>query len=130
MSSSYNCGDIEINKVLEQDHKEKVAELLDINCDTGYNHVGDDYITLGEWYGSDLEDVLWQIINYLEPFGYVLNGSVSFFGDYGDGRTEVADNKVTYEDASEFWRKDASDEELIEVLENRGYVVTKKGDET
>ena len=126
MSSVYNCGDIDINKTLSQDHKENVAKILGINSDTGYNHIGDDYITLGEWYG-DLEYALHEVVDYLEPLGYVLNGSVSFFGDYGDGRTEVIDNEVTYEDASDFWRKDVSDEELIEVLESRGYVVAKNG---
>lgn len=125
MSCPYNCGEIEISKKLAPEHKAKVMEILGIK-ETGMNYIEDDRIEFGEFYDYDFEVTANELVEYLGKLGYILNGVVNRYGDYGEGRIEIDNNEVTYTDQEDYWRKDADDNSLIEELEKRGYTVVKK----
>lgn len=125
MSCPYNCGEIEINKKLTPEQKSKVMEILGIK-ETGMNYIEDNRIEFGEFYDYDFEVTANELVEYLGKLGYILNGVVNRYGDYGEGRIEIDNNEVTYTDQEDYWRKDADDNSLIEELEKRGYTVVKK----
>lgn len=126
MSTIYNVGTIISNKPFTEEVKNRIREIMELSSNDHYSWIENDAIELTEYYGGDFNYVIQDVINAIEPDGYVLNGTVNYYGDYGDGRTEIVDNDVSLLFADEYWRHDASDDELIAVLEERGYIVTRK----
>ena len=126
MSTIYNVGTIISNKPFTEEVKNKIREIMELSSNDHYSWIEDSAIELTEYYGGDFNYVIQDVINAIKPDGYVLNGTVNYYGDYGDGRTEIVDNDVSLLFADEYWRHDASDDELIAVLEERGYIVTRK----
>lgn len=71
---------------------------------------------------GDLDLPLEKLTEMLTPLGYVLNGEIHYSGDY-NGSYVIQNNNLCGYDAEEIWRIHATDEELIEVLQDRGYLV-------
>ena len=120
MSAPFNQGEIKINKPIVPKAKEIIIRCLDIcEKDIGYDRI---YIDFQQY---DLENDIEKMINELRPFRYLLNGSISYFGD-SEGRIDITDNIVEVIPIEEYALHDATDEDLIRILEGRGYVVNKK----
>lgn len=123
-----NSGDIDFNKELTKE----AVDLLDKALSAEWEHrylfpcfqEGAKFASIEEYYDSDMEGTLKRIIEVLAPLGYVLNGGISYWGDY-DGTTYVDDNVVTAFDKDNKWKKEADDNEIISILEKRGYTVAK-----
>ena len=114
-------GTISANKTM--------TEVIDIITDVLGNggwYVHDNEICFHEFYGYRFEEYLDDLVNKLKPLGYTLKGSVYSYGDYGDGRYDLDGEEIEYIAEEDFSLHDATDEQLIEILENRGYTVTKK----
>jgi len=73
---------------------------------------------------GDVLDEIREIVNVLAPLGYVLDGEVEYYGDY-DGKIYIENNEVIDVDVTDIGLHEASDETLIQMLEDRGYTVTK-----
>lgn len=120
-----NQGKITLNKPLTQEAIDAIS-----NADVRFagktsSEVGDTEIYVEDFYDSEFESTMQVVIEAVSPLGYVLNGEVDYFGDY-DGVTFIKDNKVEECSAEARWMYEESDEVIIEVLEKRGYTVTKK----
>ena len=115
------CGTISANKTM--------TEVIDIITDVLGNggwYVHDNEIHFHEFYGYRFDEYLDDLVNKLKPLGYTLKGSVYSYGDYGDGRYDLDGEEIEYIAEEDFSLHDATDEELIKILENRGYIITKK----
>ena len=115
------CGTISANKTM--------TEVIDIITDVLGNggwYVHENEIHFYEFYGYRFEEYLDDLVNKLKPLGYTLKGSVFSYGDYGDGRYDLDGEEIEYIAEEDFSLHDATDEELIKILENRGYIITKK----
>ena len=123
-------GAISFNKPLTEEAVKAVEKAFDT---PGLKRVYERYFNLNpedstlnidEFRQSDADGIFNTMIEALAPLGYVLNGSLRYFGDY-DGMLYITDNEVEELDDLDRWQKDVSDEDLIETLEKRGYKVTK-----
>lgn len=76
--------------------------------------------------GADFDDDIQEMIDLLSPLGYVLNGEVQYYGDY-EGKIYVENNKITLRSIEDTGLYEASDAELIQMLNERGYDVIKVG---
>lgn len=77
-------------------------------------------------YNTELSCDLVDLCGLLLKDGYTLNGRIEYYGDY-EGVIFVKDNVVYNLDIQDAWRLDATDKEIIDVLESRGYIVMLKG---
>lgn len=119
-----NSGTIKLNKPLTQEALDALLkEEEGIVEDLGIKE-GDADIEFCDYCDSELDSTLESVIETLSPLDYVLNGSVDYYGNY-DGKTFVTDNVVESASVESLWEYEASDEHIIEVLEKRGYKVTK-----
>jgi hypothetical protein len=129
MSYVCNTGTVSLNKELTDEAIEAVkTQLKNPEWYKAYLKafkVGESEISLDEYYDKEFDETLMRTVKALAPLGYVLNGCITYFGDYGDGATYITDNAVEEYADTERWRVDCSDQELIKVLESRGYVVSK-----
>ena len=73
--------------------------------------------------GANIENTITDLVRILEPMGYKLDGEISYYGDY-EGTIYVRNNKVTDLDIRDMWKMEATDAELLEVLEIRGYNIS------
>ena len=123
-------GEISFNKPLTEDAVKAVEKAFDTPGLKGVYEKylvlspEDDTLSIDEFHQSGADGIFNTMIEALAPLGYVLNGSLRYFGDY-DGMLYITDNEVEELDDLDRWQNDASDEELIEVLEKRGYKVEK-----
>lgn len=74
---------------------------------------------------GDQEDEIKEIVSVLASLGYVCNGEVEYYGDY-EGKIYVEHNQVIDVGIEDTGLHEASDETLIQILSERGYIVTKK----
>ena len=121
MSTPLNCGIITANKPLDPNVIESVWGK------DGWEVNGKE-LEITEFYAWNFAEDLYLLFN---EFGddYIFNGEINYYDDSygGDGRYDIVDNVIEYIPQTEFALHDATDEELIEILENRGYTVIKKG---
>lgn len=122
MSYVLNVGEIKVNKPITEEAK----AILDEVFGSEICEAGGDLLFFDEYYDKYFDETLQVAVNMLEPLGYILNGDVAFYGDYGDGRIEIKDNGILVLSVEEAAIVDASDETLIEELKKRGYDVVKK----
>lgn len=120
----YNIGTIDLDHRLTH---EAIEALLKNPITRDYAsecaHPGD-YALVYNDDGGDLLDEIREIVNVLAPLGYVLDGEVEYYGDY-DGKIYIENNEVIDVDVTDIGLHEASDETLIQILESRGYTVTK-----
>ena len=130
MSAPMNAGVVTANKPFSDEAIEIIKEIFgeprkwywEILPETGE-------IEFVEYYEYDFAEYLDELRDKLSVIGYELTGSVSYYGDWGDGRIDInGDAGVELIEKEDFNLHDATDEELIEILESRGYKVTKGGD--
>lgn len=86
---------------------------------------GDWEINLDDINAKCFDGEFLSIVEVLAPLGYILNGCVEYWGDY-DGKYYITDNKIENIDIAQTGLYEATDEELIEILTERGYTVTKE----
>lgn len=97
-----------------------------------------------QWIINDKDELVWDegekfyhyvdwldylISHFFRPSGYILNGVIEYQGeDPSDfGRIVVTDNNVELKSGEVIYGMDAfEDDELIEELEKRGYMITTK----
>ncbi len=125
MTDITNQGKITLNKPLTQEAIDAIS-----NADVRFagktsSEIGDSEIYVEDFCDSEFEETINMVIEAVSPLGYVLNGEVDYFGDY-DGVTVIKDNKVEAYPAEARWMYEECDKVIIEVLEKRGYTVTKK----
>lgn len=128
-----NSGYIFTNKPLTEEALQALKNQEDfdnelLECLYG-NYPGNaDTFEIEEWYENCFEDQLEAMVAALAPLGYVLNGEIQYWGDY-DGKIYVQNNKVITVDIADTGLYEASDAELIQILEQRGYRVEKATEE-
>lgn len=122
MSYVLNVGEIKVNKPITEEAK----VILDEVFGSEICKVGGDWLLFNEYYDKWFDETLQVAVDMLEPLGYILNGDVAFYGDWGDGRFEIKDNGILALSVEDAAIVDASDETLIEELKKRGYDVVKK----
>lgn len=119
MSAPLNCGIITANKPLDPNVIENV-------WGKGGWEVNGKELEITEFYAWNFAEYFDVLLN---AFGddYIFNGEINYYDDSygGDGRYDIVDNVIENIPKTEWALHDATDEELIEILENRGYVVTK-----
>lgn len=119
-----NTGTIKANKKFEDKQMKIIESVLD--------EVGGDIeiyfneINFNDYYDAELSCALKDLCILLSKDGYVLNGCVEYYGDF-DGKIFIKNNSVKEYDIRDIWKYDATDEEIIKVLESRGYIITLKG---
>ena len=95
-----NHGEIFFNKELVGDALDTVIAAFGINNKTENVRLSKDNksLTFAEYYESDLDQVLDDLISEIEEEGYIANGSILYLGDYS-GSYEVNNNDiVVFED--------------------------------
>lgn len=85
----------------------------------------DDWAIIYDDEPGDQEDEIKEIVAVLASLGYVCNGEVEYYGDY-EGKIYVEHNQVIDVGIEDTGLHEASDETLIQILSERGYIVTKK----
>lgn len=127
MSYVVNVGEI---KVDDQPFNEEAKKIIKETLGIGFYSVDRYFIEFDEYYDKYFCETAKLLISKLAPLGYLLNGSVEYYGDWS-GMIVITNNDVL-EYNSDQWRiKQTSDNELIEELVSRGYKVTKEAnDET
>lgn len=92
-----------------------------INDDNELEHDG------GEKFYNYIEWLEYLIKNFFAPLGYVLNGEISWEGEDSDdiGIIKVEDNDITVVEGDAVTLGRASDQDLIEELIKRGYIINK-----
>lgn len=121
----WNSGEIYANK----DFTEEALEILRDKA----THIYPDYLprvdedswVIDEYIASSIGDEIQEMIDLLAPLGYVFDGEVEYYGDF-DGKIYVTNNTIKDVDVKDIGLYDATDEELIQILEIRGYEVRKR----
>lgn len=124
MSAPFNYGCIDLNKPITQEVADIIEEVLYLKPDRDFN-IGETEITIDDYQGWQLNSDIDELIDRIASFGYILNGVISYYGDDCDGRYDIINNVTEDIPKEEFALHDASDEELISILEDRGYTVIK-----
>ena len=122
MSAPFNSGTITLNKSANS----KATEIIEKHLGRGrYYEIDNNVIEIYEIQDYSFEDVLIKLADDLREIGYTMSGSISYYGDY-DGRIDIDEDGVENIPIEDTALHDASDEELIGILEGRGYIVTKR----
>lgn len=120
-----NTGGITANKPFDA----AALNVLENECSWFDNkwlpEFGDIHIEFEGVMDSAFDEVLEEIVQKLKPLGYVFNGEVQYYGDY-EGKIYVENNKITLRSIEDTGLYEACDAELIQMLKDRGYIVTKK----
>ncbi len=124
----YNYGTLEICPALTQEGVDVVMKAIAASKKGKWSYLdpfeelkaGDTSYEISEVLDSEFEGTLQDLVDMLAPLGFTLNGSFQYYGDY-DGVTYLTDNKIEGYDEAERWQADATDEEIFEVLKDRGY---------
>lgn len=108
--------------------KPEINNEIKVNYDCGSMVVTHGGVEFNEYNDRYMADMLTELSEYLDGIGVKINtGQVEFYGDY-NGCTYV-DNGVVYSlDEKDRWSTDATDKEIISVLEKRGYSVFKNNE--
>ena len=114
-----NTGSIKANKPFTSEARDICISIV------GMSRCRLDELVFDEYFDRYFEDKAAQLIKLLKPLGYVLNGYVSYYGDY-DGAIEIQDNKLTVISSEEMTVRNATDELLINEIKYRGYKVFKE----
>ena len=114
-----NYGTISANMPFTDEAKETIKDILDHDDD--FCIKGND-IEFDDYYSSDLDGELIEIVKALEPAGYILNGIIKYYGDY-EGKIYIENNKVKSLDATETGLYEADASVLIESLKKKGRYV-------
>lgn len=125
----YGAGKIEFNKPLTKEAAalvNDVANTSDIDWVEESLEEGDTEFEFNDrnvkyFWDGEFDTFIAPLI----PLGYVANGTVEYWGDY-EGKYYINDNKVEDVDIAQTGLYEATDEELIEILTERGYTVTKE----
>lgn len=122
-----NTGGITANKPFDA----AALNVLNSNCSLfdrkWLPDFGDIHIEFEDVMDGSFEEVLEEIVQKLKPLGYVFNGQVAYYGDY-EGKIYVENNKITLRSIEDTGLYEACDAELIQMLEDRGYIVMKKSE--
>ena len=121
MSYVRNVGEI---KVDDQPFDEEAQGIIKEVLGNGLYSVDRYSIEFDEYYDKYFYETAKLLISKLAPLGYLLNGSVEYYGDWG-GVVVITNNYVSDYNSDQWIIKQASDNELIEELGSRGYRVTK-----
>jgi len=124
MSAPFNYGHINFNKPINQNVADVIEEIFDLKLGRDFD-IGGTEITIDYYQSWNLDSDIDKIIKHIAPLGYVLNGCIYYYGDDCDGRYDIINNITEDIPKEEFALHDASDEELISILEGRGYTVIK-----
>ncbi len=130
MSRRVNNGEIDLNKELTKEAIDRLEKEFNSGWEQYYFRTfeeGESTIVVDDYYESCFENTVERTINVLKPLGYILNGYIDYRED-GDGTIYVEDNEdneVSVYDIEDCWKKNAMDNDIIEVLKARGYTVTK-----
>ena len=119
----YNSGEIDFNMPLNDVAIAAIQEFYAYADDYGFD-VGDMTWYIEDEPGNNFEDDVHDMIDILAPLDYVLNGEVQYYGDY-NGKIYIENNKITLRNIEDTGLYEADDLTLIEMLEERGYTVTK-----
>ena len=114
-----NTGSIKANKPFTSEARDICTSIV------GRSRCRLDELVFDEYYDRYFEETVAHLIHDLKPLGYVLNGYVSYYGDY-DGAIEIQDNELTIISSGEMTIKNATDELLINEIKFRGYKVFKE----
>ncbi len=128
MSYVMNYGTIDLNKPITKEaieafrnslkHPESYEDLISAMEE------GNESIELDEYYDKYALETLTYLIDALKPLGYVLNTTIRYYGDW-EGFVVIQDNEIAERDILDAWELLATDEDLIKVLVERGYKVSK-----
>lgn len=91
------------------------------------DNIEDNTMEILDYYGSDLDDDIDEMIQTLAPLNYVLNGEVRVSGDF-DGMYFIHDNEIDVVDIEDVGLYRASDQTLINRLKQNGYTIFKNGE--
>ena len=122
MSYVVNVGEI---KVDDQPFDEEAMGIIKEVLGNGFYSVDRYSIEFDEYYDKYFYETAKLLISKLAPLGYLLNGSVEYYGDWG-GMIVITNNDVFDYNSDQWTIKSANDNELIEELVSRGYKVTKE----
>ncbi len=124
-------GTLTLNKPLSKEAVDKIKSTdwskHSYNDWKDLVEIGMTEIELEEINAKDFDGDIYSLVDEIGPLGYVLNGTIEYWGDY-EGKYYITDNECENVDISYTGLIEATDEELIEILEERGYAVTKKED--
>lgn len=124
-----NYGMLKLSKKITKKQAKDINDALNASWPGSYEEFtgeGEDKIIFDGYVESELHCFIEEMIDIvLKPAGIVANGVIEWDGDY-QGKIYVNNNDVTNLDIEETGLYEASDEELIEILEKRGYEVRKK----
>ena len=123
-----NNGTINLNKPITADAIEAFRKELRANNLPEENYApillamisGKNTIEINDYYDREFDGTCKHLVNALKPLDYILNARIKYYGDY-DGCTYIENNIVSEADIKDCWKHDATDEELIEILESRRY---------
>lgn len=123
-----NNGTINLNQPITADAIEAFRKELRANNLPEENYTpillamisGKNTIEINDYYDRAFNDTCKHLVNALKPLGYKLNARIQYYGDY-DGCTYIENNIVSEADIKDCWKHDATDEELIKILESRRY---------
>ena len=125
----YLCydGEISLNKPLDKEAITLLQNTKGITYECFKEaEEGDESFSVNEGNaGSWLDGEVETVIEKLSPLGYILNGDLDRWGDY-DGMMYITNNQMQEYDDEDKWVVEASDEELANVLRERGYQVLPK----
>lgn len=91
------------------------------------DNIEDNTMEILDYYGSDLDDDIDEMIQTLAPLNYVLNGEVRVGGDF-EGMYFIHDNEIDVVDIEDVGLYRASDQTLINRLKQNGYTIFKNGE--
>ena len=123
-----NYGSIDLNKPITKEAIEAFRKSL--KDPESYEDLisameeGNESIKLEEYYDKYAFETLTYLIDALKPLGYVLNATIRYYGDW-EGFVVIQDNEIAEREILDAWELLATDEDLIKVLTERGYKVTK-----
>ena len=134
MERMYCTGDINLSnplslKAAHDVYKKLKDTSLDVWAGCILDAVDDDCITIPKTLDDAFYEYIDTFLSTLDDNGYVANGEIECRDSDEDfkGIYVIENNDWEYYDDEDIWQVRASDNELIEALEKRGYRVIKEG---
>jgi hypothetical protein len=119
----YNTGTLTTNKPFTEEAANMIATVL---RDESVPSAGESLLFFDDYLEAYLDDVCKDIIQMLSPLGYILNGQVSYYGDW-EGTLYITNNNIESVAIEDTGLYEASDQTLITKLKERGYTILKDG---
>ena len=129
MSNTWNVGYIEFNKSISEEaveayKKHIISNGLDDSLIDKFVASDGSRIELEEFYHSDISSLLEDLVEAIAPLGYEVDADISYYGSCdGDGSVYAEKNVVSRYLVEDRWQRCATVEELVKVIESRGYSV-------